>query len=163
MAFQTNFKKLRIGVFLIPRGLIIAISVGIIGGIIFGLIFIDFKNPNELNFVQGSSLTILTEKTDFKKGEIIKIRIINSGSTPITFSDASFGLRITGLDGRVLYSPISAQVISVLELKEEQIFEWDQIKNDGDSILEGTYKITSSGLDEDGKTIKKSITINIFK
>ena len=148
---------------MIPRGLIIAISVGIIGGIIFGLIFIDFKNPNELNFVEGSSLTILTEKTDFKKGEIIKIRIINSGSTPITFSDASFGLRITGLDGRVLYSPISAQVISVLELKEEQIFEWDQIKNDGDSILEGTYKITSSGLDEDGKTIKKSITINIFK
>ena len=148
---------------MIPRGLIIAISVGIIGGVIFGLIFIDFKNPNELNFVQGSSLTILTEKTDFKKGEIIKIRIINSGSTPITFSDASFGLRITGLDGRVLYSPISAQVISVLELKEEQIFEWDQIKNDGDSILEGTYKITSSGLDEDGKTIKKSIAINIFK
>jgi len=148
---------------LIPRGLIIAISVGIIGGIIFGLIFIDFKNPNELNFVQGSSITILTEKTDFKKGEIIKIRIINSGSTPITFSDASFGLRITGLDGRVLYYPISAQVISVLELKEEQIFEWDQIKNDGDSILEGTYKITSSGLDEDGKTIKKSIAINIFK
>ncbi len=148
---------------MIPRGLIIAISVGIIGGIIFGLIFIDFKNPNELNFVQGSSLTILTEKTDFKKGEIIKIRIINSGTSPITFSDASFGLRITGLDGRVLYSPISAQVISVLELKEEQIFEWDQIKNDGDSILEGTYKITSSGLDEDGQTIKKSIAINIFK
>ena len=163
MAHQTNFKKIRIGGFLIPRGLIIAISVGIIGGIIFGLIFIDFKNPNELNFVQGSSLTILTEKTDFKKGEIIKIRIINSGTTPITFSDASFGLRITGLDGRVLYSPISAQVISVFELKVEQIFEWDQIKNDGDFILEGTYKITSSGLDEDGKTIKKSITINIFK
>ncbi len=148
---------------MIPRGLIIAISVGITGGVIFGLIFIDFKNPNELKFVQGSSLTILTEKTDFKKGEIIKIRIINSGSTPITFSDASFGLRITGLDGRVLYSPISAQVISVLELKEEQIFEWDQIKNDGDYILEGTYKIASSGLDEDGKTIKKSIAINIFK
>ncbi len=125
---------------MIPRGLIIAISVGIIGGIIFGLIFIDFK-----------------------KGEIIKIRIINSGTTPITFSDASFGLRITGLDGRVLYSPISAQVISVLELKEERIFEWDQIKNDGDFILEGTYKIISSGLDQDGKTIKKSITINIFK
>ena len=125
--------------------------------------FNDFKKPNELNFVEGSSLTILTDKIDFIKGEKIKIKIINSGSTPITFSDASFGLRITGLDGRVLYSPISAQVISVFELKVEQIFEWDQIKNDGDFILEGTYKITSSGLDEDGKTIKKSITINIFK
>jgi len=131
--------------------------------VIFGLIFYDFKKPNELNFVEGSSLTILTDKIDFNKGEKIKIKIINSGSTPITFSDASYGLRITGLDGRLLYSPISAQVISILEPTEEIIFQWDQIKNDGDPVLEGTYKITSSGLDNDNKTIKKSITINIFK
>jgi len=125
--------------------------------------FNDFKKPNELNFVEGSSLTILTDKINFYKGEKIQIKIINSGSTPITFSDASYGLRITGLDGRLLYSPISAQVISILEPTEEIIFHWDQIKNDGDPVLEGTYKITSSGLDNDNKTIKKSITINIFK
>jgi len=131
--------------------------------VIFGLMFNDFKKPNELNFVEGSSLTILTDKINFYKGEKIQIKIINSGSTPITFSDASYGLRITGLDGRLLYSPISAQVISILEPTEEIIFQWDQIKNDGDPVLEGTYKITSSGLDNDNKTIKKSITINIFK
>ena len=131
--------------------------------VIFGLMFNDFKKPNELNFVEGSSLTLLTDKIDFDKGEKIKIKIINSGSTPITFSDASYGLRITGLDGRLLYSPISAQVISILEPTEEIIFHWDQIKNDGDPVLEGTYKITSNGLDNDNKTIKKSITINIFK
>lgn len=131
--------------------------------VIFGLMFNDFKKPNELNFVEGSSLTLLTDKIDFDKGEKIKIKIINSGSTPITFSDASYGLRITGLDGRLLYSPISAQVISILEPAEEIIFQWDQIKSDGDPILEGTYKITSNGLDNDNKTIKKSITINIFK
>ena len=125
--------------------------------------FNDFKKPNELNFVEGSSLTLLTDKIDFDKGEKIQIKIINSGSTPITFSDASYGLRITGLDGRLLYSPISAQVISILEPTEEIIFHWDQIKNDGDPVLEGTYKITSNGLDNDNKTIKKSITINIFK
>jgi len=125
--------------------------------------FNDFKKPNELNFVEGSSLTILTDKINFYKGEKIQIKIINSGSTPITFSDASYGLRITGLDGRLLYSPISVQVISILEPTEEIIFHWDQIKNDGDPVLEGTYKITSSGLDNDNKTIKKSITINIFK
>jgi len=148
---------------LVPRGLIIAISLGVIASVIFGFIFYDFKKPNELNFVEGSSLTLLTDKIDFDKGEKIKIRIINSGSTPITFSDASYGLRITGLDGRLLYSPISVQVISILEPAEEIIFQWDQIKNDGDPVLEGTYKITSSGLDIDRKTIKKSITINIFK
>jgi len=141
----------------------LATSVGVVAGAILGVIFVDFKNPNELNFLQGPSLTILTEKTDFKKGETITIRIINSGSVPLTFSDASYGLKISGLDGTPLYSPVSAQVISILEPKEEKSFEWDQIKNDGDSVLEGTYKISSRGMDNLEKTIKKSITINIHK
>ena len=140
-----------------------ATCVGVVAGAILGVIFVDSKNPNELNFQEGSSLSILTEKTDFKKGETITIRIINSGSVPLTFSDASYGLKISGLDGTLLYSPISAQVISVLEPKEEKSFEWDQIKNDGDSMLEGTYKISSSAMDNLEKTIKKSITINIYK
>ena len=148
---------------MIPRGLILATCVGVVAGAILGVIFVDSKNPNELNFQEGSSLSILTEKTDFKKGEIIRIRIINSGSVSLTFSDASYGLKISGLDGILLYSPISAQVISVLEPKEEKSFEWDQIKNDGDSMLEGTYKISSSAMDNLEKTIKKSITINIYK
>jgi len=148
---------------LIPRGLILATSVGIVAGAILGVIFVDSKNPNELNFQQGPSLSILTEKTDFKKGETITIRIINSGSVPLTFSDASYGLKISGLDGTLLYSPVAAQVISVLEPKEEKSFEWDQIKNDGDSMLEGTYKISSSAMGNLEKTIKKSITINIYK
>ena len=140
-----------------------ATCVGVVAGAILGVIFVDSKNPNELNFQEGSSLSILTEKTDFKKGETIRIRIINSGSVPLTFSDASYGFKISGLDGTLLYSPISAQVISVLEPKEEKIFEWDQIKNDGDPVLQGTYKISSSGMDNLEKTIKKSITINIYK
>jgi len=148
---------------LIPRGLILGIIVGVTAGAILGIFFVDLKNPNELNFVEGTSLTILTEKTDFEKGEKIQIKIINSGTVPISFSDASYGLIIRGLDGTILYSPISAQVISTLEPKEEKIFEWDQIKNDGDLVLYGTYKITSSGLTIGEKTVKKSITINIFK
>lgn len=148
---------------MIPRGLILGIIVGVTAGAILGIFFVDLKNPNELNFVEGTSLTILTEKTDFEKGEKIQIKIINSGTVPISFSDASYGLIIRGLDGTILYSPISAQVISILEPKEEKIFEWDQIKNDGDLVLHGTYKITSSGLTIGEKTVKKSITINIFK
>lgn len=148
---------------MIPRGLILGIIVGVAAGAILGIFFVDLKNPNELNFVEGTSLTILTEKTNFEKGEKIQIKIINSGTVPISFSDASYGLIIRGLDGTILYSPISAQVISILEPKEEKIFEWDQIKNDGDLVLHGTYKITSSGLTIGEKTVKKSITINIFK
>ena len=148
---------------MVPRGLILGIIVGVAAGAILGVFFVDLKNPNELNFVDGTSLTILTEKTNFEKGEKIQIKIINSGTVPISFSDASYGLIIRGLDGTILYSPISVQVISILEPKEEKTFEWDQIKNDGDLVLHGTYKITSSGITIGEKTVKKSITINIFK
>ncbi|HET6516869.1 MAG TPA: hypothetical protein VFG25_01440 [Nitrosopumilaceae archaeon] len=148
---------------MIPRGLILALSIGVAAGGIFGIFFVDLKNPNELNFVEGKSLSIVTEKTDFKKGEIIQIKIINSGTTPIFFSDASYGLKIRGLDGTILYSPVSAQVVSTLHPEEEKIFKWDQIKNDGDPILEGTYKITSGGFTPNKDIVKKSITVHILK
>jgi hypothetical protein len=145
-----------------PRGLIIAIVIGIIAGAIVGVLLVNQKNGEQLEFVIGSSISIVTDKIDFEQGEKISIKIINSGTIPLTFSDASYGLKITGLDGRVLFSPVSAQIISTLEPKEEISFVWDQIKNDGDQAAAGTYKIISNALDND-KTIKKSITINIHK
>ena len=63
----------------------------------------------------------------------------------------------------MLYSPTLSQVISYLEPKEEKTFVWSQMKNDGDQVLTGTYKVTTNALDDTGKTIKKSITINIHK
>jgi len=148
---------------MVPRGLVIAIIVGVLAGGLFGLFFVKIDNNNQLEFVEGSSLSIVTEKTDFDLGEKITITIINSGTNQLTFSDASYGLQIKGLDGRVLYSPIAAQVISLLEPKEEKIFVWSQMKNDGDQALTGTYKITTNTIDDTGQTIKKSITINIYK
>ena len=145
-----------------PRGLIIAIMVGIVAGAILGVFLVTQQNGVQLEFVHGPSISIVTEKIDFEQGEEISIKIINSGTSPLTFSDASYGLKITGLDGRVLFSPVSAQVISILEPKEEISFVWDQIKNDGDQAAAGTYKIISNALDGD-KKIKKSITINIYK
>jgi hypothetical protein len=145
-----------------PRGLIMAVMIGIVAGAIIGVFLVTQKNGEQLEFVQGPSISIVTDKTDFKQGEQITIKIINSGTSVLTFSDASFGLKITGLDGRVLFTPVSAQVISSLEPKEEFSFAWDQIKNDGDQAAAGTYKIISKTLD-DNKTIKKSITINIYK
>jgi hypothetical protein len=145
-----------------PRGLIIAVVIGIIAGAIVGVLLVTQKNGEQLEFVLGPSISIVTDKTDFEQGEQISIKIINSGTSPLTFSDASYGLKITGLDGRVLFSPVSAQVISTLEPTEEISFVWDQIKNDGDQAAAGTYKIISNALDGE-KKIKKSITINIYK
>ena len=78
---------------------------GVIAGLVFGIYLIDVKNTNQLVFVEGPSISIVTEKFDFKKGEEIKISIINSGTVPLTFPDSSYGLRITGLSGMLMYAP----------------------------------------------------------
>jgi len=149
---------------MIPRGVIIGITVGVVAAAIFGIFALTINNQRQqLVFVEGHSLSIMTEKMDFSLGENIQIKIINTGTTPLVFSDASYGLQIVGLDGRILYSPIAAQVISTLEPKEVRTFVWDQTKNDGEQVIEGRYKIVSTANYDEGKTIKKSITVNILK
>ncbi len=148
---------------MIPLGLIIGIIVGVAAGGIIGVFTISIDDDEQLKFVLGPSLSIITEKTDFKIGEEISIKVINSGTVPLSFSDASYGLKIINLDGWNIYSPISAQVISTLEPTQEVSFVWDQIKNNGEPILEGLYKIETETKDDQGKTVKKTITINIVK
>ena len=134
-----------------------------ISGLAFGIYLLDVKNTSQLVFVEGPSISIVTEKFDFKQGEEIKIRIINSGTIPLIFSDASHGLRITGLSGILMYSPVAVQVISQLEPGDEVVFSWDQIKNDGDTALEGLYKISAKGTDKQGNQVERSATITIWK
>jgi len=148
---------------MVPKGLVIGITVGVVAATIFGALALTISSQRQqLVFVEGHSLSIITEKMDFSLGENIQITIINTGSKSLTFSDASYGLQVVGLDGRILYSPIAAQVVSILEPKEERTFVWDQIKNDGGQVIEGRYKIVSTA-SYDGKSIKKSITVNILK
>jgi len=148
---------------LLAKSLVIFIGVGVLAGFTFGFYMLDMKNTNQLVFVDGSSLSIVTEKSDFKKGEKIKIIIINSGTIPLTFSDASYGLKISGLFGIMMYSPPASQIITTLKPSEEIEFVWDQMKNDNVPVLEGLYKISSDGIDSMGNKVEKSITINIWK
>jgi len=134
-----------------------------IAGFAFGIYLIDVKSTSQLTFVEGSSISIVTEKSDFKKGEEIKIRIVNSGTVPLIFPDTSYGLRITGLSGILMYAPVSSQTISNLEPGDEVEFLWNQIKNDGDAALEGLYKISAKGIDEKQNAVEKSTTIAIWK
>lgn len=129
----------------------------------FGIYLIDFKTTTQLVFVEGSSISIVTEKFNFKQDELIQIRIVNSGTNELTFSDSSYGLKITGLSGILMYSPISNSVISILNPGEEIIFSWNQIKNDGDIVLDGVYKISAKGMDVEGNDVEKSTTVTIWK
>jgi len=148
---------------MVPRGLILALLIGLVAGPVFGIILYQTDTHEQLVFVDGSSISILTEKIDFDLGEEISIKIINSGTTELTFSDTSYGLEIKQLDGIVVFRPLSSQVISTLNSHDEIEFSWDQLKNNGEQILEGSYKITSVGFDDNKNTIKKSIIINILK
>ena len=134
-----------------------------VSALAFGIYLLDVKSTNQLIFVEGNSVSIVTEKFDFKQGEEITLQIINSGTSALIFSDASYGLKISGLSGTLMYSPISAQVISELDPGDEIIFSWDQIKNDGNPVLEGLYKISVNGADKDGNIVERSTTVTIWK
>ena len=131
-----------------PRGLILALLIGLVAGPVFGIILYQTDTHEQLVFVDGSSISILTEKIEFELGEKISIKIINSGTTELTFSDTSYGLEIKQLDGIIVYKPLSSQVVSTLDSHDEIEFFWDQVKNNGEQILEGSYKITSVGVDD---------------
>jgi len=148
---------------MLPKGLILALSLGIIAGPIFGFILFDIGMEEQLVYADGTSLSIVTEKINFKLGEEVVIKIINSGTDELKFSDTSYGLVIKQLDSIPIYIPISTQEISKLQSHEEVIFTWNQLKNDSNPILEGTYKITVKANTIDDKIIEKIITINIFK
>jgi len=148
---------------LLAKSLVLFIGLGVIAGLVFGVYLIDVKSNSQLVFVEGSSVSIVTEKSDFKKGEAINIRVINSGTTLLTFSDDSYGLRITGLSGILMYAPTASHSISSLEPGDEISFLWDQIKNDGDIALEGLYKISVKGIDELENKVENSITVAIWK
>jgi len=147
----------------VPRGLLIAILIGMMAGLVVGF-FENFQsNHEQLVFQEGSSISIVTEKIDFELGEQIHIKIVNSGTIPLTFPDASYGLKVTGLDGVLYYTPTAAQVISTLEPKEEKIFVWNQQRMNGSDSLEGIYKIVVEGFDHENNKVKKSIVINLLK
>ena len=146
-----------------PKGLLFAIIVGVISGPIFGIILYEYGVEDQLIYVDGTSLSIVTEKTNFTLGEPISIKIINSGTDELKFPDTSYGLIIKQLDSIHIFSPISSQVISEVDSHEEVSFVWDQIKNNGEHILKGTYKITSKAITLDGSIIEKLVIIHVFR
>ncbi|BDQ31510.1 hypothetical protein NZNM25_05080 [Nitrosopumilus zosterae] len=148
---------------MLAKSLVIFIVIGVVSGFAYGVYLMDVKNTSQLVFVDGPSISLVTEKFDFKKGESIKIRVVNSGTTPLTFSDTSYGLRITGLSGILMYTPVGVPVISNLEPGDEIVLYWDQIRNDGNVALEGLYKISAKGTDEKGNSVEKSTTVTIWK
>ena len=65
---------------MIPKGLLIAVLLGLISGPIVGAILFLQDDNQQLIFVEGPSVSIVTEKIDFELKEEIVIKIVNSGT-----------------------------------------------------------------------------------
>ena len=50
---------------MLPKGLILALSLGIIAGPIFGIILFDIGVQEQLVYVDGTSLSIVSENINF--------------------------------------------------------------------------------------------------
>jgi hypothetical protein len=148
----------------IPKGAAIFFIVGVVSAGFLGYYLSQIANQvPTLVYENGPSLTIIPDKINYHIGEPVHIRIINSGTMSLTFSDASYGLKITRLDGILVYSPLSLQVISTLEPKEEKTFVWNQTKSDGGNAYQGRYKIVSSTIENAEVSLTKSVAINLLK
>jgi hypothetical protein len=149
---------------LIPKGATICFVAGVIGAGALGAFMFQIANQAPtLVYQNGSSLSVIPEKINYRMGEPVEIRIINSGTASLTFSDSSFGLKIRGLDGTIIYSPVYTQIPSTLYPHEEKMFIWNQTKTDGGKVFEGRYKIESNTSTDVGNVLEKSVTINIFQ
>ena len=149
---------------MIPKGAAIFFIVGLVAAGLLGYYLSQITNQvPTLVYENGSSLTIIPDKINYHLGEPVHIRIINSGTIPLTFSDTSYGLKITRLDGILVYSPLSAQVISKLEPKEEKTFLWDQTKSDSTKAYQGRYEIISSTIGNVAPVLRESVSINLLK
>lgn len=135
------------------------VSAGALGAYLFQ---ISGQTP-KLVYQDGPSLTIIPDKINYLMGQTVHIRVIDSGTVPLTFSDSSFGLKIRGLDGEIIYSPPSGDGQTQLLPHQEKLFMWNQTRTGGGKVFEGRYKIECNTSPEAGAELKKSVTINIFQ
>jgi len=149
---------------LIPKGATICFVIGVVSaGVLGAFLFQVSSQAPKLVYQEGRSLSIIPDRINYHMGQEVKIRIINSGTDPLTFADPSLGLKIRGLDGTIIYSPPTAGQSYTLMPHQEKIFDWNQTRTGGGKVFEGRYDIESNTSPEAGSILKKSVTINIFQ
>ena len=135
-------------------------SVGAASGLVVGVTLLSLDS-NSLTYVEGASISVITDKSDYKRGEPIQVRVVNTGTVPLETS-TQWNLRITGLSGMIMYDG-GEHTDSFLSPGRDYTIMWNQTKNDGDIVLEGLYRVSVEGTYADGHTIQDWITVTIWK
>ena len=135
-------------------------AAGAASGLLAGLLLMDTSGGG-IVYVEGPSITVDTDRRDYQRGDLVTAVIVNSGSVPLE-SDGSWGFRVTGLSGMLMYEAVGSGV-DVLEPGMRTTVMWDQVKDDGDAALEGLYRISVEGHGPEGGSIRDSATFSIWK
>lgn len=146
---------------MLPKSLAAAILLGVLASGALGVYFVKLGGEQyELAFVDGPSVSVVVDKPDYKTGEKIAIRIVNSGTEEIGFSKDAPGLKIRALDGTVFFSTSFGLTLGP---RGEHVFEWEQQKSDGSRVLEGRYVIEVTAYGTDMQKLDDRLTVNILK
>ena len=108
----------------------------------------------------GPSISIVTEKSDFKQGEEVRIKLVNTGTVPLSPRTTSYGLAIYDLSGTFIYPHWTGHAVVELEPHEEVELVWDQIGYYIGQVPEGIYKISAEMYSEQG-TAQPSTLVTI--
>lgn len=149
-------------------------------GLLFGTYLVGLKDTNRVTYVDGYSLSVVTDKLVYEPNEAIEIRIINSGTLPLDFRNAAYGFYVTDLlnisiltpgagchkaeclediltpVGIVMLAPESEILDATLGPGEEVVLSWSQIQNDETPVAAGVYKIHA---ESSSATASTTITI----
>ena len=133
---------------------------GAASGLIAGLLLME-TSGGPIQYVEGPSITVETDRRDYHRGDTITAIIVNSGSVPLTSND-SWGFRVTGLSGMLMYE-VAEHETSTLAPGLSDAMVWNQIKTDGDTALEGLYRISVEGYGPEGNVVQDWVTFSIWK
>jgi hypothetical protein len=145
---------------MIPKGLLIAVVMGVSAGAITGVYLQNLGSQNTV-LPNGSSISIHVEKQDYNLGQSVQVTITNSGTNELIFSNDVPGLRVRALDGTVFFSTSFDGL--KLAPNQQHVFVWKQQKNDNSKIIEGRYVIDSFAHDSTSQKVGDSTTINILQ
>ena len=79
--------------------------MGVISGLLFGVYLVGIKAMDNVTYVDGYSLSIITDKSTYEPDDVVEIRIINTGTHTLDFSNVVYGFYVTDLLNITILTP----------------------------------------------------------
>ena len=145
------------------HSLIIAVTIGAAFAALLGVVLEFYYTDEIILRTDGAAITLVLEKNDHNTNNNITVTLHNSGISPVLFETNSFyGLRVTQLDGILVYTPMGDSNSLSLDVGQSVIFVWDKLKANGEHVHNGIYRILAEGLSTEDELLRDTVTVNIL-